>query len=961
MQQVTALVGLKENNMKFRNFLASALPILFFSGQAFATSTGVSIPAAGGIDGIAGATDDCVKWSATGTLISAGAACGVAGGEPNRLGSPNVGTDIDLINSVPLSGVTLNLVSLAATDFSSAANIITIDDDSHAHTSTTISGIDISADTNLSATTPIELTGDVLSFANDATITGTVTISDVDPILCLVDTTDATAGCDLGITSIDIGTDSFNSFNAKKDGVVTSFLGLDGTGSGAVNIGNGTQVALINLTTVGATNASLVLPLNGVGETELDVTNAPTDSYALTYDGGTGRMTWEANAGGGGGAFSDAADPVVLVSTVKDVQIGDTGVSLTAKLEVSGDFDQPQLVVEGHTSQTDSVFIVQADDETQAFAVEANGNADFGGAVTATSFNADDRTIEPGNFISTNDNDTAFTNDPTCANSGTAGQMIIIDVDETAADNWQICNGTTIWYDIPNTSTDIIANTEIMVGSATAGTAAYVPMSGDATMDNLGAVLLADGVTVNNWALGTPASMTGTNINGTAANFTVGTATTANNLSADGVNAMLEIDAAIKRAADTDTHLLTTSAAIPGSNLCLEMDTAGSVVVAGGTCAGLGPGGTTTIDALGDAAGTGAVSLGTNAEYSQVWTWNLPLAEVADFDGLNLVFEHDSTSGDFTQNGLVIDRAAGAGTRPFESLMLLRNLSTSAAVTSGFKVTSANGTITTGVDVSDAQIGSAINIGLNTFNTQTGPITAVELDTLAGGILITELTAFSAGTLATATTDTATFYTEDTTVPVEDGGTGVATIPDGALVVGAVTGAVESVAAVATGSVLVSNGLGANPVWDTTPDLGTPSAIDISAATGSIALGTGTISGSVVTEFDTATNINTGLAITEFGGKWFFITSVAATITLPEITASGQSACFYSVTAINVTLDPSATDIIVLNGTAQTAGDSIDSDDTIGAFICLISQEVGGADKWFTLGRAGVWTNGGPT
>ncbi len=147
----------------------------------------------------------------------------------------------------------------------------------------------------------------------------------------------------------------------------------------------------------------------------------------------------------------------------------------------------------------------------------------------------------------------------------------------------------------------------------------------------------------------------------------------------------------------------------------------------------------------------------------------------------------------------------------------------------------------------------------------------------------------------------------------------------------------------------------------TTPDLGIPSAIDITAATGSLDLGTGTISGAVVTEYDTAANIGSP-AITEFGGKWFFITSGTETITLPEITASGQSACFYSVTAINVTLEVDDTDIFVLPDLADLdAGDTIDSDDSKGAFVCMISQENGGADKWFILGMAGVWSDGGAT
>lgn len=66
---------------------------------------------------------------------------GGGGGEANTLGSPDLAAEVDLINSVSKSGVVLNLVSLEADDFTATANVITIDDDSHAHTTTTISGL----------------------------------------------------------------------------------------------------------------------------------------------------------------------------------------------------------------------------------------------------------------------------------------------------------------------------------------------------------------------------------------------------------------------------------------------------------------------------------------------------------------------------------------------------------------------------------------------------------------------------------------------------------------------------------------------------------------------------------------------------------------------------------------------------------------------------------------------------
>jgi len=118
-------------------------------------------------------------------------------------------------------------------------------------------------------------------------------------------------------------------------------------------------------------------------------------------------------------------------------------------------------------------------------------NFDFSVPVTATSFAADDTTSEPGNLMALNDNSTPFTNDPTCANSGTANMLTILDVDEGVGDDWQICDGTSILFDIVNTASDIIADQQLLVGTGT-GTGAYVTMSGDGTISNTGALSVVD-------------------------------------------------------------------------------------------------------------------------------------------------------------------------------------------------------------------------------------------------------------------------------------------------------------------------------------------------------------------------------------------------------------------------------------------------------------------------------------
>lgn len=79
------------------------------------------------------------------------------------------------------------------------------------------------------------------------------------------------------------------------------------------------------------------------------------------------------------GAFSDASDPIVQNTTGKDVHIGDGAGTLTGKMEIGGDADQPQLVVEGHSTQTDSIFIIQQDDDTEIFSVDEDGTVTMSG------------------------------------------------------------------------------------------------------------------------------------------------------------------------------------------------------------------------------------------------------------------------------------------------------------------------------------------------------------------------------------------------------------------------------------------------------------------------------------------------------------------------------------------------------------------------------------------------------
>ena len=115
-------------------------------------------------------------------------------------------------------------ITLSGDASGSGATAITVavTDDSHAHTGSTLSGIDISADTNLSADgTEIVLTGDALSLGN------TLTITDIT-------TTRATA---TNATS----TSFFSALGTFTNSVINTLLtAVDATITGVLTIPNGT-------------------------------------------------------------------------------------------------------------------------------------------------------------------------------------------------------------------------------------------------------------------------------------------------------------------------------------------------------------------------------------------------------------------------------------------------------------------------------------------------------------------------------------------------------------------------------------------------------------------------------------------------------------------------------------------------------------------------------------------------
>ena len=77
--------------------------------------------------------------------------------------------------------------------------------------------------------------------------------------------------------------------------------------------------------------------------------------------------------------------------------------------------------------------------------------------------------------------------------------------------------------------------------------------------------------------------------------------------------------------------------------------------------------------------------------------------------------------------------------------------------------------------------------------------------------VITNIDAFTIADLQTQTTGTSTFYTEDTVVPIWDGGTGVGVLQDGGMLIGSGTGAITALGVATNGQILVGS-TAADPV-----------------------------------------------------------------------------------------------------------------------------------------------------
>ncbi|KKM22752.1 hypothetical protein LCGC14_1622110, partial [marine sediment metagenome] len=186
-------------------------------------------------------------------------------------------------------------------------------------------------------------------------------------------TGDLTVRADLidpaGAVDMDYGSPDITDHTFTSDGGTVISDGSISTSRGATASG---LLIILEDTDAGSNFASFEVPALAANTPYVLPPVLATAGFQLTDAAGDGILSWAA-AGSGTGAFSDAGDPVVLNTTIKNVEIGDTGVTLDAKVQIAGDADEVQLIIEGHSTQTDDIFIIQQDDETQVFTVSNAG------------------------------------------------------------------------------------------------------------------------------------------------------------------------------------------------------------------------------------------------------------------------------------------------------------------------------------------------------------------------------------------------------------------------------------------------------------------------------------------------------------------------------------------------------------------------------------------------------------
>ena len=174
------------------------------------------------------------------------------------------------------------------------------------------------------------------------------------------------------------GTNSVNFTPASVSYTATSPIAIgtissvkDADGNTKIDVEESANEDVIRFDTAGIQRMTVAAASVGmVGVATAATVNATSANIAGTITGATVNATSANIAGTITGSVINATTPTFAGTSV----FGDGAGTLAGKMEIGGTADQPQLVIEGHSTQTDDIFIIQDNGDTEVFSVSVLGD-----------------------------------------------------------------------------------------------------------------------------------------------------------------------------------------------------------------------------------------------------------------------------------------------------------------------------------------------------------------------------------------------------------------------------------------------------------------------------------------------------------------------------------------------------------------------------------------------------------
>lgn len=216
-----------------------------------------------------------------------------------------------------------------------------------------------------------------------------------------------------------------------------------------------------------------------------------------------------------------------------------------------------------------------------------------------------------------------------------------------------------------------------------------------------------------------------------------------------GVNAGTDLTADLEEEAHVSEHQENGADELLGETLgtaCSENQILKANASGGFDCgADADSGGATAWNAIGDAAADGSVAFGGT---TQTITGDTNDVTAITQDMLHLSYTNDAVTDILAQRGLVIENLAS--TNGMEVGLSIENADTDDAMVKGIEFVTAAGAITTAIDATDPEIGTALSVAANDIVGTTGLINYTNFDVEADGDIVSAGKITLAGTASVA-------------------------------------------------------------------------------------------------------------------------------------------------------------------------------------------------------------------